>query len=128
KFPELNQADEQRLRSRLEQELEARKFIKENFIQRLRMPITTEATYRAGVLVDASSNQLEQLRGSVVPEFHRHNTRVQRFGGGLVGMGVLICLLYLFLNRATRGYFQMNLRLAATMGLVHGVLLIWLVT
>ena len=80
------------------------------------------------VLVDASSPQFEQLCGAILHEYYHQNSRIHRFGGGLLGLGALICLLYLFLNRATRGYFQMNLRLAATMALVAGVLLILLIT
>jgi hypothetical protein len=128
KFPLLNQADPQWLRTRIEQELQIRQFVKQEFVQRVRLSISREPVYRAAVLVDARDAQLEQLQGTIVSEYRHRDSRIHRFGGGLVGLGVLICLLYLFLNRATRGYFQMNLRLAATMALVAGVLLILLIT
>ena len=128
KFPELNQPNlDQWLRSRLERELAGHHFVKDEFVQRLLIPVRGQAVYRAAVLVDASSSQLERLHSSIISEFHHRNDRVHRFGGGVVGMGVVICLVYLFLNRATRGYFQMNLRLGAFLVLIAGVLLLMLI-
>src|SRR5437899_1241576 len=107
KFPELNQPNlDQWLRSRLERELAGHHFVKDEFVQRLLIPVRGQAVYRAAVLVDASSSQLERLHSSIISEFHHRNDRVHRFGGGVVATGVVICLVYLFLNRATRGYFQ----------------------
>jgi len=97
-------------------------------VQRLHLPATGQSVYRVGMLVDASPAQLEKLRGTVIAETHRSNLHVRRFGGGVVGMGVLICLVYLFLNWATRGYFQMNLRLGAFLVLIAGVLLLLVIS
>jgi hypothetical protein len=116
------------LRGQLERELARRRFVKDEFVQRLHLPASGQTVYRVGVLVDASPAQLEKLRGTVIADTHRSSTHVRRFGGGVVGMGVLICLVYLFLNWATRGYFQMNLRLGAFLMLIAGVLLLLVVS
>ena len=132
KFLELRQpnADPDWLRSRLENELKLNHhhFVKDEFVQKLHLPATAQTVYRAAILVDASSSQLDKLRGSILPELHRNEIRVKRFGGGVMGMGLVICLVYLFLNWATRGYFQMNLRLGAFLVLIAGVLLIMLIS
>jgi hypothetical protein len=112
---------------RLETDLVGRRLIKEDFVQTMRTPVLGTPVYRVAVLVDASPSRLEKLHGSIVSDLHRSNQRVHRFGGGVVGMGLVICLVYLFLNRATRGYFQMNLRLAAFLVLIAGVLMMMLI-
>ncbi len=122
--PELGTADPNWLRIRLQQELTHHRFIKDEFLQTMRTPVVGTTVYHAAVLVDASSSQ---LHSSILSEFHHRNDRVHRFGGGIVGMGLVICLVYLFLNRATRGYFQMNLRLAAFLVLVAGVLMLMMI-
>jgi len=129
KFPQLNppNVDPQVLRNQLTQELLHRRFFKEEFVQKLQMPATGQSVYHAGILVDASSPQLQKLQSTIIDDLHRSNARVRRFGGGVAGMGVVICLVYLFLNWATRGYFQMNLRLGAFLVLIAGVMLMMLI-
>jgi hypothetical protein len=129
KLPQLNppNIDPQVLRNQLAQELLHRRFFKEEFVQKLHLPATGQSVYHAGILVDVGSPQLQKLQSSIIDDLHRSNARVRRFGGGVVGMGVVICLVYLFLNWATRGYFQMNLRLAAFLVLIAGVMLMMLI-
>jgi len=129
RFSELNppNMDPNSLQMRLETDLVGRRLIKEDFVQTMRTPVLGTPVYRVAVLVDASPSRLEKLHGSIVSDLHRSNQRVRRFGGGVVGMGLVICLVYLFLNRATRGYFQMNLRLAAFLVLIAGVLMMMLI-
>jgi hypothetical protein len=129
RFSELNppNMDPNSLQMRLETDLVGRRLIKEDFVQTMRTPVLGTPVYRVAVLVDASPSRLEKLHGSIVSDLHRSNQRVHRFGGGVVGMGLVICLVYLFLNRATRGYFQMNLRLAAFLVLIAGVLMMMLI-
>ncbi len=122
--PELGTADPNWLCIRLQQELTHHRFVKDEFLQIMRTPVVGTTVYHAAVLVDASSSQ---LHSSILSEFHHRNDHAHRFGGGVVGMGLVICLVYLFLNRATRGYFQMNLRLAAFLVLVAGVLMLMLI-
>ena len=122
--PELGTADPNWLRIRLQQDLTHHRFIKDEFLQTMNTPVVGTTVYHAAVLVDASSSQ---LHSSILSEFHHRNDHVHRFSGGIVGMGLVICLVYLFLNRATRGYFQMNLRLAAFLVLVAGVLMLMMI-
>jgi hypothetical protein len=126
KFPELNAADPHWLQIRVRQEIAGRKLVTDSFPQTLRTPVVGTTVYRSLVLVDASSSQMEKLH-PILSEYHHRNDRVHRFGGGVGGMALVICLVYLFLNRATRGYFQMNLRLAAFLVLIGGVLLLMMI-
>jgi hypothetical protein len=129
KYPELNapNVDQGTLQRTLEQEYFRHHVLKEEFVQFLRTPVTGVGVYRVGLLVDVSPTQLQKVNGSVVAQYRHETQRVRRFGGGVVGMGLVICLVYLFLNRATRGYFQMNLRLAAFLVLIAGVMLMMLI-
>ncbi len=129
RFPDLNvpNVEPNVLRNRLLADFVRRKLIKEDFVQTLRMPVVGTEVYRASVLVDANSSQFEKFHSSIISETHHRTQSVRRFGGGVVGMGFVICLVYLFLNRATRGYFQMNLRLAAFLVLIAGVLVMMLI-
>jgi hypothetical protein len=128
KFPQLSQPGlEEIVRSRLESDLFRHKYSSEEFVQQVHMPATGENVYRAAVLADASSQQLERVRTTILPEVHRKTESVRRFGLGTFGLGVVICLVYLFLNWATRGYFQMNLRLGAFLVLIAGVLTMMLI-
>jgi len=130
RFPDLNapNVDPNVLRSRLLADFFRRKLIKDDFVQTLRTPVVGTEVYRAAVLVDANSSQLDKFHGSIISETHHRTQSVRRFGGGVVGMGLIISLVYLFLNRATRGYFQMNLRLAAFLVLIASVLVMMLIS
>jgi hypothetical protein len=128
KFIELsnpNTVDDRWLRDRLERDIS--RFTKEEFVQRMTLPYSGEV-YRVGLLLDVSPHKLDLLQGTLLREQRHSADGIRRFGGGIGGLAVLICLVYLFLNRATRGYFQMNLRLAAFLVLIAGVLLIMLIT
>jgi len=129
KYPELNvpNVDQETLRRNLEKEFFRHHVVKDEFVQFLRTPVTAVGIYRVGLLVDVSPTQLQKVNSSVVAQYRHETQRVRRFGGGVVGMGLVICLVYLFLNRATRGYFQMNLRLAAFLMLIAGVLLMLMI-
>jgi hypothetical protein len=129
RFPELNQisVNSNWLREKLENELLRRKFNSQEFVQQLRLSATGEPVYRAALLVDVSSPQLEKLHATIIPQVHRQRDSVRRLVLGTVGLGAVICVVYLFLNWATRGYFQLNLRLGAFLVLVAGLLLIMMI-
>jgi len=128
RFPSLNQYNQNAwLRSKLENDLVQRKFNIKEFVQGFHLPATNQTVYRAFLLVDVSPSQLERLQGSVVRDFNHRNDSVRHFSLGTMGLGVVICIVYLFLNWATRGYFQMNLRLGAFLVLVAGVMLLLMI-
>jgi hypothetical protein len=129
KYPELNapNVDQDALRRNIEKEYFRHHVVKDEFVQFLRTPVTGVGVYRVGLLVDVSPSQLQKLNGSVVAQYRHETQRVRRFGAGVGGMALVICLVYLFLNRATRVYFQMNLRLAAFLVLVAGVLVMMMI-
>ncbi|MHC4645432.1 MAG: hypothetical protein ACYTBJ_08010 [Planctomycetota bacterium] len=80
--------------------------------------------WRHALLLDVSPNRLTQLA--------RYKSELvwdRRMGWGriifsIIGMIVLICVVYLFLNAATRGYYTLALRVAAFVLVIIGVFLI----
>lgn len=122
-----NRVDDDWLRRNLEQELQAGRFIKSEFTQKLNFQFSGDV-YRVALLLDGSPDQLEVLRGTMLRDVRHRDLSVRRFGGGVMGMGVLICVLYLVLNWATRGYFQRNLRVGAFLVLIAGMLLLMMIS
>ncbi|HEV8290402.1 MAG TPA: hypothetical protein VGP94_00695 [Tepidisphaeraceae bacterium] len=130
-YPQLSvtppHGDHQWIIRHLENQLELGKFNRKEFVQRLNL-LNSGQSYRAAVLVDASPENLRQVQSTISKEYSSSSRRVRHVGLGTVGMGLVICLVYLFLNWATRGYFQMSLRLAAFLMLIAGVLVIVMIT
>jgi 4-amino-4-deoxy-L-arabinose transferase-like glycosyltransferase len=80
--------------------------------------------WREAMLVDISQPRLAELAQQKMAL-----TRVARFTWArtvvtLAGMFVLICVVYFFLNAATRGYYTWSLRIALTILLGIGVFLV----
>jgi hypothetical protein len=122
------QGDNLWLQRYLDAQIEMGRFRTQQFVQSVKAEHFSGRIYRAAYLIDASPDNIRQIHSAVQREYQSRNSRFRHTGGGIFGLAALICLIYLFLNRATRGYFQMNLRLAATMVLIAGVLLILLIT
>lgn len=125
KFPQINRPNfDQLIYDRLENDLFRHKYASEEFVQQLHLSATGDPVYRAAVLADVSSQQLQRVQTTILPDIRRQSDSVRHFSLGTMGLGVVICVVYLFLNWATRGYFQMNLRLGAFLVLIAGVLLL----
>ncbi len=82
--------------------------------------------YRQALLVDISPKKINQLKlhkkmqlGSMRASLLRHFFSI----GGLV---ILIAVLYLFLDAATRGYYSLALKVAALVSVIGGAFLIYL--
>jgi hypothetical protein len=128
RFPQLNPPNfDQLIRDRLESDLSRHKYSSEEFVQQLHLPATGQRVYRAAILADVSSQQLQRVQTTILPEIHRQRDSVRRVGLGTMGLCVVICVVYLFLNWATRGYFQINLRLGAFLVLIAGVLMMLMI-
>jgi len=128
RLPELrtpNGINDALVRERVERDLQTR-FIKEEFSQKLNLQFSG-SVYRVGLLLDISPDQFDTLQSSVARHVRDREMQTRRFGLGTMGLGVVICVVYLFLNWATRGYFQMNLRLGAFLVLIAGMLLILMI-
>ncbi len=104
-----------------ENDLSSGGFIVDRFTQRfsgLAGPIWREA-----ILIDTSENRLSQLAQQKI-RFSRAKRFIwARTGGTLIGMFALICVVYLFLNAATRGYYAWSLRITLMVVLGIGVFL-----
>ncbi len=105
-----------------ENDLSTGGFIVDRFTQRfsgLAGPIWREA-----ILIDTSENRLSQLVQQKI-RFSRAKRFIwARTGGTLAGMFALICMVYLFLNAATRGYYAWSLRIVLIIVLGIGVLVV----
>jgi hypothetical protein len=87
----------------LDREIQMGRFKKEEFVQRMNLPVSGQQVYRAGILVDASSSQVRGVQESLQREYRYHANRSRNIVFTVVGLSALICFLYLFLNWSTRG-------------------------
>lgn len=123
--PRHDRISEQRLWSVIRAEFMAgRPPIADRFVQRFERPSSADV-YRAELLVDNSSSQIDHL----VSSFERQQRAVRaswaRLIFSLAGLALLIWVLYLFLNAATRGYYVITLRSGAFLLLVIGLLVVF---
>ena len=105
-----------------EDDLAAGGFIVDSFTQRfsgLAGPIWREA-----ILIDTSESRLSQLAQQKITFSRIKRITWAKRGGTLAGMFALICVVYLFLNAATRGYYAWSLRIVLMILLGIGVLLV----
>ena len=105
-----------------ENDLSSGGFIADVFLQRfsgLAGPIWREA-----ILIDTSQNKLNQLAEQKIASSRTKRLSWAKRGGTLIGMFALICVVYLFLNAATRGYYAWSLRIVLMAVLGIGVFLL----
>ncbi len=80
--------------------------------------------WRQALLVDRSQSKLEELANKKI---NISNVKHETWGKmtiTLLGMFTLICLVYFFLNAATRGYYTWALRIAVGVLMIVGVFLV----
>ncbi len=100
----------------------AGEFIVDTFTQRfsgLVGPIWREA-----ILIDTSQNKLNKLAIQKIKFSRDKRQSWAKMAGTLIGMFALICVVYLFLNAATRGYYAWSLRIVLMILLGIGVLVV----
>jgi hypothetical protein len=105
-----------------EGELSSAGLIVDRFTQRfsgLAGPIWREA-----ILVDTSEAKLSSLAEKKIVVSRVKRQSWFRTGATLVGMFLLICIVYMFLNAATRGYYSWALRVALVVLMCVGVFLV----
>lgn len=107
-----------------ENDLSSGKFIADTFTQRfsgLAGPIWREA-----ILIDTSQSKLNKLAQQKITFSRTKRLDWAKMAGTLIGMFALICVVYLFLNAATRGYYAWSLRivLMAVLGIAVFLFLI----
>ncbi len=71
-----------------------------------------------------SENRLSRLAERKTAFSRAKRITWAKTGGTLAGMFALICVVYLFLNAATRGYYAWSLRIALIIVLGIGVLVV----
>ncbi len=85
---------------------------------------SVENIWREAILIDASQDNLTRLARQKTEQLWSYRMSWGRIIFSMVGMTLLICVVYLFLNAATRGYYTAALRVAAFVLVIIGVFLI----
>ena len=80
--------------------------------------------WRQAILINASQNKLAELAHRKKIARQSWRARWARELISIVGLTVLICVVYLFLNAATRGYYTWSLRIVAVVLVLAGILLV----
>lgn len=81
--------------------------VKDRFAQKLTRPYGE--VWREAVLVELTPAQIESLRNYALEISARSHRESYTFHGGLLGIFAVVVGLYLFLNQATKGYYQARL-------------------
>ena len=90
---------------------EANELIVDRFTQSFRG--TAGRIWRQAVLLDLSHPKLNQMLDTKVRVARiRHRTIATRFGS-LLGLALIVLILYIFLNAATKGYYTITLKIVA---------------
>ncbi len=113
--------DTEWLQDRIETELRTGQFIVDRFSQKFQRPYGQ--VWRQAVLVDASPENIAKLANGCMAMLTASRASIFQTALSIFGLMVLICLVYLFLNAATRGYYVWSLRVAGMAILVIGVVL-----
>ena len=80
--------------------------------------------WRQAILINASQDKLAKLVSQKMITWQSWRVRWIRELISIVGITILICVVYLFLNAATRGYYTWSLRIAAVVLVLAGILLV----
>ncbi len=86
---------------------------------------TAGRIWRQAILINASQDKLTELAKQKMLARQSWRTRWIRELLSIIGITILICVVYLFLNAATRGYYTWSLRIAAVVLVLAGILLIF---
>ncbi|GAH75299.1 unnamed protein product, partial [marine sediment metagenome] len=86
---------------------------------------TAGRIWRQAILINASQDKLAELARQKKTARQSWRARWVRELISIVGITVLICMVYLFLNAATRGYYTWSLRIAAVVLVLAGILLVF---
>jgi hypothetical protein len=105
----------QELAGRIEPELQRRGLVQDQFLQRFHRPYGD--VWKESLLIGAHPGVVETLAQDLSWNQNRivqaRRSSWARTGLSIAGLVVLICMVYLFLNAVTRGYYVRPLRTAA---------------
>lgn len=118
--------DRQRLQERLRQDLRVGRFVEDRFAQQFQKPYGT--VYQHHLLLKI--NDAEMASAAARYAYELYTIRQTQSSGmrwkvlSTVGLIVLICMVYLFLNAATKGYYVWSLRTAGAVAVVAGLIVL----
>ena len=88
------------------------KYISDRFVQGFQRPYGAKI-WREALLVDASKENVDTLAGLYADTLREKRESWLKIALSALGMLVLVCVVYVFLNSATKGYYTAALRAAA---------------
>lgn len=97
-------------------------FIKDTFVQTFSGSVSP--IYRKAVLLDMSQDKIRSLANQKFKFLRSQRTTWLQMILSLAGIIALICVVYLFLNAATKGYYTWTLRIVAVVFTVIFVLIL----
>lgn len=113
----LTGTDEQWLRQRIATELPDCRMIADRFTQRLEAPYGQ--IWQTSLLIDASPSKVAALASKCDGRLLALQRHGRHTALSVLGIIAVVCLVYAFLNAATKGYFVWSLR-AVTLALIAG--------
>jgi len=100
--------------------------ISDRFTQSFSRPYGVNV-WREAILVDASADKVNRLAKLLVTRRRSERASWLQTALSVAGLGLVVCVVYLFLNLATRGYYVWALRAAAIIVVAAGIffLVMW---
>ncbi len=103
-------------------QLQGEGFVVDRFAQSFLRPYGR--VWRQAVLIDASDDNIERLAVVCAGRIRALQASWARQAASIGGLLLVICLVYLFLNAVTKGYFSWPLRAAAVAVVIIGALVV----
>ena len=111
-----------RVESRIAAELQRGNCVTDRFVQRFHRPYGD--VWQQWLLVDSSAGRIDAVAISISQLRRDRWSALVRKALSVAGMAAAICVVYLFLNAATRGYYAWSLRVAAVVLAGAGAILL----
>jgi len=89
---------------------------------------TAGRIWRQAILINASQDKLAALASQKKLAHQSWRTTWIHELVSVAGMAILICVVYLFLNAATRGYYTWSLRIAAVVLVLAGIWMVFILS
>jgi hypothetical protein len=102
--------------------LESSGMIADRFVQRFERPYGE--IWQVGLLIDASSKKIAGLADKCDRVLAAQQRTFRQTVLSIAGLVALVCVVYIFLNSVTKGYFVWSLRAAALAILAGGIFLV----
>ena len=108
----------------IQAELRSGRPVVDRFMQSFRLPLSNQRMWREALLIDTSPRNVASIaRRSQVSMTAWRSSWLHTIGSSVALVGV-ICLVYLFLNAATKGYFTWPLRMVMVLIALAGVIVL----